>query len=94
MKYDLSKFTLEEKVRLVAGKDTWHTDDLGGKVYKVKVSDGPVGLRTPNLGGEWGGKTIPAVAFPSTQVLAQSWTPALAYKTGELLADECIERDV
>ena len=94
MKYDLKKFTLEEKVRLVAGKDTWHTDDLDGKVYKVKVSDGPVGLRTPNLGGEWGGKTIPAVAFPSTQVLSQTWTPALAYKTGELLADECIERNV
>ena len=94
MKYDLSKFTIEEKVRLLAGKDTWHTDDLDGKVYKVKVSDGPVGLRTPNLSGEWGGKTIPATAFPSTQVLAQTWTPALAYKTGELLADECIERDV
>ena len=94
MKYDLSKFTVEEKCRLVAGKDTWHTDDLDGKVYKVKVSDGPVGLRTPNLAGEWGGKTIPATAFPSTQVLSQTWTPALAYKTGELLADECIERNV
>ena len=55
MKYDLSKFTAQEKVRLVAGKDTWHTDDLDGKVYKVKVSDGPVGLRTPNFGSEWGG---------------------------------------
>ena len=94
MKYDLSKFTAQEKVRLVAGKDTWHTDDLDGKVYKVKVSDGPVGLRTPSFAGEWGGKTIPAVAFPSTQVLSQTWTPDLAYRTGELLADECIERDV
>ena len=47
MKYDLSKFTIEEKCRLLAGKDTWHTDDLDGKVYRVKVSDGPVGLRTP-----------------------------------------------
>lgn len=94
MKYDLSKFTIEEKCRLVAGKDTWHTDDLDGKVYKVKVSDGPVGLRTPNLGSEWGGKTIPATAFPSSQVLSQTWNPSLAYRTGEMFADECIERNV
>ncbi len=94
MKYDLKKFTLEEKVRLVAGKDTWHIDDLDGKVYKVKVSDGPIGLRTPNLGGEWAGKTIPATAFASTQVLSQTWSTSLAYRTGELLADECIEREV
>lgn len=94
MKYDLSTFTIEEKCRLLAGKDNWHTDDLDGKVYRVKVSDGPVGLRTPNHGSEWGGKTMPAVAFPSTQILAQTWTPALAYRTGEMLADECIERDV
>ncbi len=94
MKYDLSKFTIQEKCRLVAGKDTWHTDDLDGKVYKVKVSDGPVGLRTPCLTGEWGGKTFPATAFPSSQVLSQTWTPSLAYRTGEIFADECIERDV
>ena len=94
MKYDIKNFTLEEKVRLVAGKDVWHTEDLAGKVYKVKVSDGPVGLRTPSFSGEWGGKSIPAVAFPSTQVLSQTWTPSLAYRTGEMLADECIEREV
>lgn len=94
MKYDLSKFTIEEKCRLLAGKDTWHTDDLDGKVYKVKVSDGPVGLRTPELSAGWGGKTIPATAFPSSQVLSQTWDPTLAYRTGEIFADECIERNV
>jgi beta-glucosidase len=95
MKYDLSKFSIEEKVRLVAGKDSWHTEDLGGKVYKVTVSDGPVGLRTCVLGEDGGEvRTVPATAFPSTAVLSQTWTPSLAYRTGEILADECIERDV
>ncbi len=94
MKYDLSKFTIEEKCRLLAGKDTWHTDDLDGKVYRVKVSDGPVGLRTPEISNGWGGKTIPATAFPSSAVLSQTWTPSFAYRTGELFADECIEREV
>ena len=27
-------------------------------------------------------------------MLSQTWTPALAYRTGEMLADECIERGV
>ena len=63
MKYNLSSFTLEEKCRLVAGKDFWHTEDLDGKVYSVKVSDGPLGLRTStNLVG-FGGDYIPATAF-------------------------------
>ena len=92
MKYDLTKFNIEEKVRLLAGMDMWHTDDLGGKVYKVRVSDGPIGLRTRELTEE--GKTIPATAFPSTLVLSQTWNPCLAYRTGEILADECVERDV
>ena len=92
MKYDLTKFNIEEKVRLVAGMDMWHTDDLGGKVYKVKVSDGPIGLRTRELTGDC--KTIPATAFPSTMVLSQTWNPRLAYRTGAIMADECIERDV
>lgn len=94
MKYDLSKFTIEEKVKLLAGKDLWHTDDLGGKVYRVKVSDGPVGLRTTEPDGKGGNRRIPATAFPSSQILSQTWDPSLAYRTGELLADECIERDV
>ena len=61
MKYDLTKFNTEEKVRLLAGMDVWHIDDLGGKVYKVKVSDGPVGLRTHELTGDF--KTIPATGY-------------------------------
>ncbi len=91
MKYDLSKLTREEKVRLLTGKDWWHTDDLDGKVYSIKVGDGPVGLRAQNQDQT---QTIPATAFPSSQVLSQTWNPSLAYRTGELLADECIERGV
>ena len=94
MKYDLSNFTTEEKVKLVAGMDKWHTEDFGGKIYKVKMSDGPVGLRTPVYSEASGYSTLPATAFPSTQVLSQTWDPAHAYRMGELLADECIERDV
>lgn len=94
MKYDLKNFTVEEKVRLLAGKDFWHTEDLDGKVYGIKVSDGPSGLRTAVIDEDGARRYLPAVAFPSTQVLSQTWRPELAYRTGEMLADECIERGV
>ncbi len=94
MKELLSKLTIDEKMKLVAGKDFWHTEDFNGKLYMVTVSDGPIGLRKPSIGTAWQSKDIPAIAYPSTEVLAQTWNPELAYKTGECLADDCIELDV
>ena len=41
----MNNISNEEKLRLVMAKDWWETDDLDGKIGKVKVSDGPVGLR-------------------------------------------------
>ncbi len=36
----------------------------------------------------------PAVAYPSCEVLSQTWDLTLAYQTGACLADDCIERGV
>ena len=94
MKYSINDFTIEQKIKLLAGKDFWHTEDFDGKIYKVKVSDGPVGLRMPvcDENGKWYDK--PSVAYPSTQVLSQTWDEKLAYETGERIADDCIENGV
>ncbi len=94
MKYDVKDFTIDEKIRLLAAKDRWHTADFDGKLYEVLVSDGPVGLRT--IESEENGvlKYSAAVAFPSIQILGQTWDTSKAYKMGEVLADECIERGV
>ena len=94
MKYNAKDFTIDEKIRLLAAKDSWHTEDFGGRLYEVLVSDGPVGLRTVESKENGVMKYSTAVAFPSTQVLGQTWDTSLAYKMGEVLADECIERDV
>ncbi len=90
----LKTLSVEEKIRLCAGKNNWQTDDLGGKLYSVMVADGPLGLRVPTDLTVWSSGDTPAVAYPSSQVLAQTWDPSLAYKTGECLADDCIERGV
>lgn len=93
MKHTPKDFTLEEKFRLLAGKDAWHTEDLGGKLYEVTVSDGPLGVRKP---AEKDGKEydLPSIAYPSAEVLSQTWSPSLAYTVGECLSDDCIEKDV
>ena len=89
----LQELTAEQKLRLICGKDAWHTEDFGGELPQIFVSDGPVGLRTMREDrGEW--TTIPAVAFPSVQLLANTWNTALARGTGEALADECYDRGV
>ncbi len=90
--------SLDEKIRLLAGKNGWQTEDLDGKLPNVILSDGPLGVRkTPVI--DWDENTfqlkdLPAVAYPSAQVLSQTWNPELAYEMGQCLADDCIEKDV
>ena len=38
-KFTAADFSAEEKIRLLAGKDSWHTEDFGGRLYEVTVSD-------------------------------------------------------
>ena len=85
----------KEKLRLVMAKDWWETDDLGGKIGKVKVSDGPVGLRCLAVTDSWANDSIyPSVAYPCYQMLSQTWNSSLAHKMGRAIADDCIEHNV
>lgn len=87
--------TNEEKLRLVMAKDWWQTDDLGGKIGKVKVSDGPVGLRCLAVTDSWANDSIfPSVAYPCYQMLSQTWNLSMARKMGRAIADDCAEHDV
>ncbi len=84
-----------EKRRLVMAKDWWETDDLDGKIGKVKVSDGPVGLRCLAVTDSWANDSIyPSVAYPCYQMLSQTWNLSLAHKMGRAIADDCIDHNV
>ena len=84
-----------EKLRLVMAKDWWETDDLDGTIGKVKVSDGPVGLRCLAVTDSWANDSIyPSVAYPCYQMLSQTWNLSLAHKMGRAIADDCIEHNV
>ena len=76
-------------------KDWWETEDLGGKLAKIKVSDGPVGLRCLAVTDSWENESIyPSVAYPCYQMLSQTWDLDLAWQMGRAIADDCIDHDV
>lgn len=94
MKTDAKKLSIEERIRLTMGENCWSNYDLDGKIYKFKVADATVGLRVPTDPENWGGGVIPAVAFPSAQMMANTWNLELVRKMGNAIANECIERNV
>ncbi|MDE7395049.1 MAG: glycoside hydrolase family 3 C-terminal domain-containing protein [Clostridiales bacterium] len=93
-KITVNDLTAAEKLRLLCGDGMWRTASLGGKLPVVVMSDGPVGLRTERV--DETGKTImlPAVAYPSTDVLCNTWNEDLARRTGEALSSDCADRGV
>lgn len=90
MKVTVKYLSLDEKLKLLAGKNHWCTHDLGGKLTSVFMADGPNGLRMQDKDG----KTIRVTAMPNISVIANSWDKDLAYLDGATIADDCIEHDV
>jgi beta-glucosidase len=94
MKYDISNFTLEEKISLLCGKDNWRLETANGKVKEVFLSDGPSGLRKRVADVNSNQiKTIPATAMPTLSTIANTWSEEMAKLDGSTIADDCIEND-
>ncbi len=94
---DIKELSAIEKAKLVMGADFWCNETLGGRVYKFVVSDGPVGLRQPtnrNTTEQTNDITIHSVAYPSIQVLSQTWNKDAAHLMGKSIANDCIEQNV
>ncbi len=91
---NIKDLTLDEKLTLLCGRDNWTTETCGGKVPEVRVSDGPSGLRFVSITKDGTEKTAYATAMPTISVVANSWNKQAAYKDGETIADDCIEKGV
>lgn len=93
----VSKMSLEQKAKIVSGKDYWHMEgfeELGLPV--IQMTDGPHGLRKQNpddktvgLGGSY-----PATCFPPASLSGCSWDTALLEQEGEAMAEECLQEKV
>ncbi len=80
----LSALTVEEKLRMLSGDGMWHTFGAGA-LPRVRMSDGPNGLRMTDDGGS---SAVPATCFPTPSMLANSFDPALLYNVGAAIGEE------
>ncbi len=84
----INQLTVEEKLRLLCGKDAWQTCDFNGKLPFVKVTDASMGVRTAKDDGS-GDK--PSVSYPSAQMLANTWNLQTVRAYAECVADDCLD---
>jgi beta-glucosidase len=81
----ISKMTLEEKIDFIGGLEDFYIRDIPRLgVPKIRMADGPVGVR--NYG--------PATAFPGTIALVASWDTELATRVGNAIGKEARAKDV
>ncbi|MDQ0242144.1 beta-glucosidase family protein [Arthrobacter bambusae] len=86
----LADLTLDEKVRLLTGRDfwtTWPMEKIG--LRRMVVSDGPSGVR-----GEVWDERQPSMNFPSATAISSSWDPAIADRLGAASAVEARRKGV
>lgn len=90
MKKTLKDLTAEEKLRLICGKDCWHTCDFDGKLPFIRVTDASMGVRMPVNPENWDG-VRPSVSYPSLQMLANTWDLETVKTYAECVADDCLD---
>lgn len=88
---DIKYLTVEEKLRLICGKDCWHTCDFDGKLPFVRVTDASMGVRMPSVDDSWCGGDKPSVSYPSLQMLANTWNLETVRTYAECVADDCLD---
>ena len=99
LKYEkiIKKMTLEEKARMMSGKNTWETVDFPGYgIPSMCLSDGPHGLRRQAGAGDHLGlnASLPATCFPTAASVANSWDEQLGEEIGTALAEEAVTMGV
>ncbi len=88
MKHDVKNLTAEQKLRLICGKDSWHTEDLGGILPQLRLTDASMGVRMQD---DRTGVDKPSVSYPSMQMLANTWNRELAEEYAQCVADDCLD---
>lgn len=87
---NVEDLTVQEKLRLICGKDCWHTCDFDGKIPFIRVTDATMGVRMPVNPENWDG-VKPSVAYPSVQMLANTWDIETVRTYAECVADDCLD---
>ncbi|KAL6940501.1 hypothetical protein ACO0QE_004405 [Hanseniaspora vineae] len=82
--YLLGELTLQEKIKLLAAEDWWHTVAIERlNIPSIRVSDGPNGIRGTKFFD-----SVPSACFPNGTALASTFNEDLLVRAGELMALE------
>ena len=71
---------------MLSGDGMWHTFGTG-ELPRVRMSDGPNGLRMSNSAG-LNASPVPATCYPTLSMLANSWDAAMCYGIGAAIGRE------
>lgn len=97
MKSIIDRMTLEEKVALCSGADTFHTKAFEAHgIPGIALADGPHGLRKQVAASDRLGvnKSVPATCFPTASLSACSWDRELLYEMGAAIGEEALQEGV
>ena len=93
----VEKMRLDEKLKLLAGKDFWHMEAVTGiSPDPAMLTDGPHGLRKQAVSSDHVGlnDSVPATCFPPACLMASSWNEELIEEVGHAIGEECIQENV
>ena len=93
----LKQLSLEEKIILGSGKDTWSTKPIPRLgIPSILVHDGPHGLRKqPDASDALGlNESIPATCFPTAAISACSFDRDLLWQIGAALGKEALLQNI
>ncbi len=88
----MEQLTLEEKVCLLSGHKSWHTNKVSRVgLPSIFLTDGPHGLRKKKEGDKVAGlgQTELSTCFPAACTTGTSWNKELLYKMGTAMGEEC-----
>ena len=86
----LAKLTLEEKISLVSGANSWQTTALPSiGLRSMMVSDGPSGVRGPKWDERYN-----SLSLPSATSMASTWDVAIMRAVGRVMAHEAGSKGV
>ncbi len=91
---NIKELSLEEKLKLLTGKNMWQTEDLDGKLPSLFMADGPHGLRKMKKNGLGYYENIPSIAYPNFVNIANSWNRKIPVAIAESIAEDCIEKEI
>jgi len=93
----IKDMSLQQKASLMTGKNFWETRDIEEEgIPSIFLSDGPHGLRKQAGSADQLGlnESIPAVCFPTSATMANTWNVELGEEVGKRLGSEAVEQKV